>query len=364
MNSNSNVFCIIMAGGIGSRFWPLSRNNKPKQFLDILGTGSSLIRQTYFRVSRFCNTENIYIVTSDMYKQQVLEHIPEISEDQVLLEPMRRNTAPCIAYATQKIALRNPNACIVVAPSDHLVLNEEAFLKTISTAIDFASFNNALLTIGIKPSRPETGYGYIQIGKQAEKRIPNLFKVKTFTEKPNLDLAQVFLQSGEFYWNSGMFIWSLKSIQEAFVKHLPDIQSLFAESLSFFNTSEEATAVASVYSQCNNVSIDYGIMEKAGNVFVICSEFGWSDLGTWGSLFLNSKRDDGNNAIVGKNVVAHNLKDCIVQMPADKLVLLQGLEGYIVVEADGILLICKKDNEQDIKTYLGEIIAEKGDQFA
>lgn len=353
-----------MAGGIGSRFWPLSRNNKPKQFLDILGTGSSLIRQTYSRVTRFCKPENVLIVTSDLYNEQVLEHIPEIGEDQVLLEPMRRNTAPCIAYATHKIALKDPSACIVVAPSDHMVLNEEAFLKTIAIAINFASTNNALLTIGIKPNRPETGYGYIQIGKQADKRITNLYKVKTFTEKPNMELARVFLQSGEFYWNSGMFIWSLPAIQEAFSKHLPEIHSLFAEAQPLFNTQQENQAVANVYSQCKNVSIDYGIMEKADNVHVICSEFGWSDLGTWGSLFLNSKRDANENAIIGKNVVAHNAKNCIVHMPADKLVLLEGLDGYIVVESDGILLVCRKENEQEIKNYLSEIIIEKGEQFA
>jgi mannose-1-phosphate guanylyltransferase len=364
MVNKENIYCIIMAGGIGSRFWPMSRNNKPKQFLDILGTGSSLIRQTFDRVSNFCNAENIYIVTSESHKDQVLEHLPEINVEHVLLEPMRRNTAPCIAFATHKIAQRNPNAVIVVAPSDHLVLNETAFLKTISTAINFAAENDSLLTIGIKPSRPETGYGYIQIGKPEGSSGSNLFKVKTFTEKPNVEMANVFLNSGEFFWNSGLFIWSLPAIQKALDEHIPEIQALFHDAVPHFGTNKESEAIVNVYSQCRNVSIDYGVMEKASNVYVICAEFGWSDLGTWGSLYLSSNKDALNNAVVGNNVMLHNVKNCLVNIPQEKLVVLEGLEDFIVVESDEILLVCRKEKEQDIKTYLNEVIAEKGDKFA
>ncbi len=364
MVDKENIYCIIMAGGIGSRFWPMSRNSKPKQFLDILGTGSSLIRQTFDRVSNFCNIENIYIVTSETHKDQVLEHLPEISTEQVLLEPMRRNTAPCIAFATHKIAQRNPNATIVVAPSDHLVLNETAFLKTINTAINFAIENDALLTIGIKPSRPETGYGYIQVGKPVGKTGANLYKVKTFTEKPNIEMANVFLESGEFFWNSGLFIWSLSAIQKSLDEHIPEIQGLFREAVKHFGTAKETEAIANVYSQCRNVSIDYGVMEKANNVYVICAEFGWSDLGTWGSLYLSLTKDIGKNAVVGKNVMLHNVSNCLVNVPQEKLVVLEGLEDFIVVESDEILLVCRKEKEQDIKIFLNEVIAEKGDRYA
>lgn len=364
MVKKEDIYCVIMAGGIGSRFWPMSRNNKPKQFLDILGTGSSLIRQTFDRVSNFCNAENIYIVTSEAHRDQVVEHLPELSINQILLEPMRRNTAPCIAFASHKIAQRNPNATIVVAPSDHLVLNEVAFLKTINTAINFAAQNDSLLTIGIKPSRPETGYGYIQIGKPEAGPGSNLFKVKTFTEKPNIEMANVFLKSGEFFWNSGLFIWSLPAIQKALDEHVPEIQAQFREAVSHFGTTKEHEAIVNVYSQCRNVSIDYGVMEKANNVYVVCAEFGWSDLGTWGSLYLSSSKDINSNAVVGKNVMLHNVKNSLVNVPKEKLVVLEGLEDYIVVESDEILLVCRKEREQDIKTYLNEVIAEKGDRFA
>jgi mannose-1-phosphate guanylyltransferase len=352
-----------MAGGIGSRFWPISRANKPKQFLDILGTGSSLIKQTYSRVSKFCIPENIYVVTGSVYKAQVLEHIPTLSPEQVLLEPMRRNTAPCIAFANHKIQKKNPNAIVVVVPSDHLILEQDEFLNTINKAITFAANQNALLTIGIKPSRPDTGYGYIQTAQRAEKSNPNLFKVKTFTEKPNLELAKVFLESGEFYWNSGIFIWSIQSINEAFQKHLPEVQGLFEGMYHKLDTEEQDEAVTSVYSECKNISIDYGILEKANNVYVICSEFGWTDLGTWGSLYQSSTKDDMGNAIVGRNVVTYNVNNSIINVPNDKLVVIQGLDDFIVVESDGVLLICKKQDEQEIKKIQNDVLIEKGDRF-
>jgi mannose-1-phosphate guanylyltransferase len=360
---NKDIHCVIMAGGIGSRFWPLSRTSKPKQFIDILGTGKTLLQQTFMRMNKICLSENITIVTSQIYRDIVLEQLPEISEAQVILEPMRRNTAPCISFANYKIKQKNPNAIIIVAPSDHLILNEDKFVETIKNAINFAAQNDALLTLGIKPSRPETGYGYIQVGVSADKHNPNLKKVKTFTEKPNLELAKVFVESGEFYWNSGLFIWSLNSISNAFEKHLPEVDGIFKDISSQFGKSNERSFVERAYSECRNVSIDYGIMEKADNVFVICSEFGWSDLGTWGSLYSHSNKDSNHNAINGKNVMLYESKNTLVNVPTDKLVILQGLDDYIVVESDDILLVCKMQDEQEIKKFVSDVLMEKGDKF-
>jgi mannose-1-phosphate guanylyltransferase len=352
-----------MAGGVGSRFWPLSRQTMPKQFLDILGTGSSLIQQTFARVTNFCPPENVYIVTGTQYKDIVLQQIPNLTSDQIILEPMRRNTAPCIAFANEKIRKRNPNAMVVVAPSDHLILDQTSFIRTIETSLSFAKSHEALVTIGIKPSRPETGYGYIQVKKQIDKSIPNLFKVKTFTEKPSLEMANLFLETGEFFWNSGVFIWSLEAINSAFSKYLPDVKNLFSESSQHFGTPNESQVVYDLYSECKNISIDYGIMEKADNVYVICSEFGWSDLGTWGSLYQNSTKDDQGNAITGSNVMHYDVSNSLINVPKNKLVVVQGLKDYILVEKDNILLICQKKNEQEIKQYLNNVIIEKGDEF-
>jgi mannose-1-phosphate guanylyltransferase len=352
-----------MAGGIGSRFWPLSRSNKPKQFLDILGVGKSLIQQTFDRITMFCKPENVYVVTGKAYKKQVLQHLPKISENQVILEPIRRNTAPCIAYANQRILKQNPNAIVVVAPSDHLIIKEDEFCETINTAIKFASEQDALLTIGIKPNRPETGYGYIQISEKESNTVPNLFKVKTFTEKPNLEMAEIFLKSGEFFWNSGVFIWSLQSIRKAFQTYLPEVHGLFEEIFPAINTADEKDSVSTVYSECRNISIDYGIMEKADNVYVICSEFGWSDLGSWGSLYNNSNKDKSGNAITGCNVMTYDTSNTLVNVPNSKLVVIQGLKDYIVVESDNVLLICSKESEQEIKNYLSDVQIEKGEKF-
>lgn len=362
MNS-SNVFCVIMAGGIGSRFWPLSRTKKPKQFLDILGTGSSLIQQTYKRLTGICPSENIYIVTGKIYRDLVIEQLPEVNPQNILLEPMRRNTAPCIAYANHVIKQRNPDAIVIVAPSDHLILEPDNFLSTIRTSINFAENNNALLTIGIKPSRPETGYGYIQISENAEESTKDMFKVKTFTEKPNLELAKVFVDSGEFYWNAGIFIWSAKAIYEAFGKYLPKMQALFDENLTPIEASDHQESLSNIYAECKNVSIDYGILEKADNVYVICSEFGWSDLGTWGSLYQNHPKNQDGNAIWGNNVLTYNVSNSIINVPNNKLVIVQGLQNYIVTESDNVLLICSRDNEQDIKQFQNDALLEKGEEF-
>jgi mannose-1-phosphate guanylyltransferase len=345
---DKNNYCVIMAGGIGSRFWPLSRNKKPKQFLDILGTGSSLLQQTFKRFKSVCPPENVFIVTNKVYKSLILEQLPEMRPENVLLEPLRRNTAPCIAYANHRILKENKNANIIVAPSDHLILNEDEFIRILNKALEFSKENNALLTLGIKPNRVETGYGYIQINNKEKKDIQDIgiTKVKTFTEKPDYEMAKIFFESGEFYWNSGIFIWSLSSISEAFDKHLPEVDDLFKLGDSVYNTSEEQDFIDKTYAECKNISLDYGIMEKAQNVYVLCADFGWSDLGTWGSMYENSQKDEEQNSIVGENILSYDTKNCIINIPDNKLAVIQGLDGLIVVQTEDALLICKKEEEQ------------------
>ena len=359
-----NNFCIIMAGGIGSRFWPMSKSSMPKQFLDILGTGRTFIQMTFDRFRRVCPVENFYIVTSVDYKDLVLDQLPELSEEQVLLEPLRRNTAPCVAYASYKIKEINPEANIIVAPSDHLILKVDEFIREIEKGIDFAANNDVLVTLGITPNRPETGYGYIQIdGKSEYKDIDNMYKVKTFTEKPDLEMAKIFVSSGEFFWNSGIFIWSLKSIISAFDRYLADVSDLFKKCENLYGTSDEKHFINKTYSECQNISIDYGIMEKADNVHVLCADFGWSDLGTWGSLYENSDKDENNNSIKGDSVFTYQTENCIVKMPKDKLTVLHGLDGYIVVESDNTLLVCRKEDEQQIRQFVSDVKMVKGDEF-
>ena len=344
-----------MAGGIGSRFWPMSRAEMPKQFLDILGTGKTLIQQTVDRFKNICPVENILIVTNEQYKSIVLEQLPQLSEKQVVCEPMMRNTAPCIAYANYKIAAKNPNANIVVAPSDHLVLNQPEFDEIINAAIEQSDHKDCLVTLGIKPSRPDTGYGYIQFTEESTEIGNHIRKVKTFTEKPTLEIAQQFIDSGDFYWNSGIFIWNVQSINKAFEELLPEVDSLFKEGLGKYNTQEEQAFINRIYPTCKNVSIDYGIMEGADNVYVVLSDFGWSDLGTWGSLYTHLNHDSTGNGVIGDNVHVYDSKNCIVNVPKDKLVVLQGLDNYIVVESNDTLLVCKKEDEQKIKQFVSDI---------
>lgn len=360
---NKNLYCVIMAGGAGTRFWPISRSKFPKQFIDILGVGKTLLQQTFDRFARICPVENIYIVTSSEYKDLTLEQLPQISADQVLLEPARRNTAPCIIYANFRIQSHNPEAKIVVAPSDHLILNEDKFIATIEKAFTFVNQNNSLLTLGIEPSRPDTGYGYIQINKEEGDENSEIRKVKTFTEKPDLELAKFFVKSGEFFWNSGIFIWSLKAIQEAFEQYLPDIYSSFNDSVELFGTDKEENAIAQIYPACTNISIDYGIMEKASNVYVLGAEFGWSDLGTWTSLFEHTDKTEDNNAVTTKNALIYNTKDTVIKAPEDKLVVVQGLTDYIVVDTEDALLICNKKEEQQIRLFVNDIKAKKGNTY-
>lgn len=361
---NKNNFCIIMAGGIGARFWPMSKTARPKQFIDILGTGETLIQRTFKRFTRVCPEENIFVVTNEIYRDLVQEQIPVMRPDQILCEPTRRNTAPCIAYASHKIAQINPNANIVVAPSDHMILKEDVFTEVIESALEVTSKNDWLLTLGIQPSRPDTGYGYIQFedGK-AYAGQESLRKVKTFTEKPELEMAEQFLASGDFLWNSGIFIWNLKSILSAFETLLPEVDALFRDGAKQYNTPDEADFISNAYMLCKNISIDYGIMEKADNVYVLAADFGWSDLGTWGSLYDIRKKNDLGNTIVGNNVMTYNTTNCIVNVPKDKLVVIQGLDDYIVVENEGVLLICKKSDEQQIRQFVNDVKTDKGEKF-
>jgi len=353
-----------MAGGVGTRFWPMSKVSRPKQFIDVLGTGKTLIRMTFERFEKICPVNQIYIVTNDIYKDLVLEQLPELEESQVLCETARRNTAPAVAYANYRIKQENPDAIVIVAPSDHIILKEDEFVKDIKIAVKAAEENDWLLTLGIKPSRPDTGYGYIQfLDEKVYEEEPLLRKVKTFTEKPNLEIATSFLASGDFLWNSGIFVWSLKSIMSAFNQHLPEVSSLFEAGKEKFNTGEEEKFIKDTYAVCKNISIDYGIMEKAENVYVLSVDFGWSDLGTWGSLYTIRDKDKNENTVVGNNVMLYETQNCIVNVPKNKLVVLQGLDDYIVVEEDNTLLVCRKLDEQQIRQFVNDVKTEKGDSF-
>jgi mannose-1-phosphate guanylyltransferase len=360
MGNNNNNYCVIMSGGVGSRFWPFSKENKPKQFLDFFGTGRSLLQSTNDRFKKVVPAENIYIVTNDAYAEMTKKQLPELKDNQLLLEPMRRNTAPAIAFATYRIQAINPNANIIVAPSDHLIMKEDQFEVDMIKGLEFVSENPVLLTLGITPSRPETGYGYIQVN-EVEK--DGIHKVKAFTEKPNIDLATKFVESGEFVWNSGIFLWNVDSIMNAFRIHLPDIIQKFNEGKELFNTPAEKEFIDASFPFCANVSIDYGIMEKADNVYVNISNFGWSDLGTWGALHEVSERDENNNANLNCKTLFIESSDNIVAMNEDKLVVLQGLEDYIVAESDNVLLICKKSEEQRIKHFVTDVKFRYGDEY-
>ena len=352
-----NHYAVIMAGGIGSRFWPMSTDALPKQFHDVLGTGSTLIQQTFNRLKKSAPAENIYVVTNDAYKQLVADQLQEITVDNILTEPSRRNTAPCVAYAAFKILKRDPKGTMIVAPSDHLIMDETEFTRIVSLGMEHAENTQNLVTLGIKPSRPDTGYGYIQFKNQAES--DEIRQVKTFTEKPDLDLAKEFLSSGDFYWNSGIFIWTAQDIVNRFNEHLPEMSALFLEIVDQLDGPKEKDAIRDVYQKCTNISIDYGIMEKDKNVSVVLADFGWSDLGTWGSLYGHVSQDENKNALVGKKVQMYDSSGCMVSVPTNKLVVLQGLKNYIVVESNDILLVCKKSEEQRIKQFLSDVKAKK-----
>lgn len=365
MNTSAN-FCVIMAGGIGSRFWPFSRNDRPKQFLDFFDTGHSLLQMTVDRFRSLVPIENMLIVTNVLYKDTILEQIPDLSPDQVLCEPARRNTAPCIAYAVARIKgiIRQRtgltleeadwdddrlNANIIVTPSDHLILQELAFVETIKKGLNFISKHDALLTLGMKPTRPETGYGYIQMASVEEVVDGSIYRVKTFTEKPNKDLAQVFMDSGEFLWNSGIFLWNLRTIRHALSENLPDMVAKFVEGEPYMGTDKEVAFIQDMFPTCPNISIDYGVMEKAKCVYVLPSDFGWSDLGTWGALYdLSSKSPEGNVTLKG-NAMYYDGQNNMVALPEGHLAVVRGVSDMIIAEADNVLLICPRSEEQQIR---------------
>ena len=348
-----------MSGGIGNRFWPYSNEKTPKQFLDLFGTGRSLLQATFDRFNKIIPKENIFIVTNDGYADMTREQLPELTDDQILLEPIRRNTAPCIAYAAFRIQAINPEANIIVAPSDHLILKSDQFIADINKGLDFVQHHDVLLTLGIKPTRPETGYGYIQVCEDEDEGVK---KVKTFIEKPNKDLAQVFIDSGEFVWNSGIFIWSLKSILNAFLKYLPDISNRFNDGAHLFNTDKEKKFIDENFPFCPNISIDYGVLEKADNVFVIISSFGWSDLDSWNSLHEASEKDENKNVTLHSEGLYIESSNNVVITSTKKLVVIQGLDDYIVAESDNTLLICKKKDERRIKHFMTDAKFKFGDE--
>ncbi len=358
---SKNQYVAIMAGGIGSRFWPMSRTDFPKQFLDILNTGRTLIQATYDRFAKFIPTENIYVVTFEHYKDIVAKQLPELNPDNILCEPSRKNTAPCIAYISYKLYQLNPNANLICAPADHLVTDDEAFKKVCTDALHFTAHIKGLVTLGIKPTHPNTGYGYIQYEQQSVSE--NVYKVKTFTEKPDKELARTFIASGDFLWNAGIFVWQVKNIIKAFEKHLPEMHEVFDAEKSNFNTKKEKEAIERIYPQCINISIDYGVMEKADNVYIIPSSFGWSDLGTWSSTYENLEKDYLGNAVAGNNVIVIDGTQNMIHADNKKLVLLQGVDDFIIVDTKDVLLICKKDKEQEIKEYVAEVKRNKGDKF-
>lgn len=358
---NKNHYVAIMAGGIGSRFWPMSRTAYPKQFLDVLHTGKTLVQWTYERYAKFIPAENIYIVTSDEYVDIVKEQLPLLPINNILAEPSKKNTAPCIAYITFKLAQINPDAKFIVAPSDHLILEEDRFQEIALKALDFVENIKALLTLGIQPTHPNTGYGYIQY--EGLEVTSGVYKVKTFTEKPDLEIAKSFIESGDFLWNAGIFAWKVSSILTAFEKYQPEMFELFDQEKMHFNTDQETQAIQKIYPQCVNISIDIAIMEKANNVYVMPASFGWSDLGTWNSAYENMEKDYLGNAVASDNVIVIDATKCMVNAPKDKLVVIQGLDDFIVVDTKDVLLICSKDKEQSIKEYVAEVKRNKGDKY-
>jgi mannose-1-phosphate guanylyltransferase len=358
---NKNNYVAIMAGGIGSRFWPMSRTAHPKQFLDILNTGRTLIQATYDRFAKFIPSGNIFIITLEDYRETVIKQLPEINPENILCEPSRKNTAPCIAYVSYKLQQLNSNANLICAPADHLILDEPNFKSVCNAALQFTSHIKGLVTLGIKPNHPNTGYGYIQYEQLAAGE--NVFKVKTFTEKPDEALAKTFLASGDFLWNAGIFIWQTKHIIRAFAKYLPELHEVFDAEKTHFNTKKEKQAILRIYPQCVNISIDYAVLEKADNVYVIPASFGWSDLGTWASAYSNIEKDYLDNAVIGNNVIVIDATKNIIHADNKKLIVLQGLDDFIVVDTKDVLLICKKNKEQAIKDYVAEIKRSKGDKF-
>ncbi|HRN93677.1 MAG: mannose-1-phosphate guanylyltransferase [Chitinophagales bacterium] len=357
----SHTYVVIMAGGIGSRFWPKSRIAQPKQFLDILNVGKTLLQLTVERLLPLCPVENFYIVTSKMYEKKVMEQLPDLPKENIIKEPVRRNTAPCIAYACDKIVSQDKDANIVIVPSDQLILQNDKFLRIIRKCLAFTAKQEVLVTIGVKPTKPATGYGYIQYLEAVEDE--GFHKVKTFTEKPSLEIAQTFLDSGDFLWNSGMFVWKAKTVLKAFHKYLPEVIDAFEDASEVYNTSAEKKFIEKAYSVVTNISIDYGLMEKANNVYTIPADFEWSDIGTWDSLFEVYEKDYLGNAVKGKNVKIYDARNNMIVASNDKLVVLQGIENLCVIDSGDVLLICERSQEQEIKQITVDLKVAGLDKF-
>ena len=360
-----NHYCIIMAGGIGTRFWPVSRNAKPKQFLDILGVGKSFLQMTYDRFAKMIPASNIIIVTSQQYRDLVKEQLPKISDDQIFLEPSRRNTAPCIAYATYKLMEKDPNASAVVAPSDHLILNDNEFLRNLEAAFELADREEVLITLGIKPTRPETNFGYIQAYKSMSMTIDGLraYEVKTFTEKPDVELAKVFVDSGEFYWNSGIFIWNFKTIDQEMTKLIPDIAELFKKGKGVYYTAREPKLIANIYGRCRSLSIDYGVLEKSEHVRMFSANFDWSDLGTWEAYYNQKEKDKKGNVVDAPINFIEDVRDCVlISEDKNKLLVVKGLNDYLVINTPDALMICPR-KEKTVKQLITDIALSKEEKY-
>lgn len=358
----TNTYVIIMAGGIGSRFWPASKKSMPKQFLDVMGVGQSLLQLTYNRFAKNYDKDKILIVTNTEYKDLVLEHLPQLKESQILLEPSAKNTAPCLAFASFRINAIDPDANCIVAPSDHIILDENSFNENLSKAINFVDKTSALVTLGIKPSRPDTGYGYIQYLK--ENNGDDIHKVKLFTEKPNEEIAKQFINSGDFLWNAGIFVWNNRTIMTALKDLLPSIYNLFRKGEEDFGKATEQKFINDIYPQCTNTSIDYGIMEKADNVFVIPSEFGWSDLGTWKSLFKERVANEDGNVIHGNRCMVYDSKDSLVFSNTDKLIVVNGVENLMIIDSGEVLMVSSLDKEQEVKNIVADVKNKYKDYYS
>lgn len=349
-----NNYAVIMAGGVGSRFWPMSTTKTPKQFLDVLGSGKTLLQLTFDRTAKLCAKENIFIVTNKEYEGIVSEQLPELPQDNILTEPSRKNTAPCVAYGCYKIFSKNENAKILIAPSDHLILNEQAYIDVINKGYD-ASSNDVLITLGIETTRADTGYGYIESSNEKLEDFNSFSKVRQFTEKPELQKAEKFHTDENFYWNSGMFIWSAKAIMDAFEKHSQSLHEIFYRGMNSYNTEAESEFIKEAYNNCDSISVDYAIMENAENVYVLPCNIGWTDLGTWGALHGTINQDENSNALLGENIITYDSNSNMIANTEKKVMVIQGLKNQIVVNTKKALLICEKDNEQMIKQFVMEL---------
>ena len=358
---NKNNYAIIMAGGVGTRFWPKSKKSLPKQFIDILNTGETLIQATFKRLSNCVRAENIYVVTNNNYAHLCIDQL-KIKKENIFLEPIMRNTAPCIAYSSFKIKQKNPEANILVCPSDHIVHDNKSFSEIIEDCLKISSTSEIIVTLGINPTRPDTGYGYIQYEQNETSEYSKINKVKTFTEKPSQSLALQFLDSGDFLWNSGMFIFNVNTIINSFRTHLNEIYEIFNDASDIYWTKKEGKYIERFFPACKNISIDYGILEKSDNVYVYPSNFGWSDLGTWGSIYAISEKDENQNIVKGEKVITYDCTNSIFNISDDKLLIAHGLDNYIVIESNNNILICKKEDEQQVKNFVNDIKVKFGDE--